>query len=256
MQDQNAPPDSSPPENVPLEERGGLSRTHLYILLAILAIAILGLCGYIVLDYYQSEEGTTTQPNVTTTTETEELEEEANTTTEVENEIEESSQSDDIQCETDEVKYDENELISFCYPSTWEIRVGNTHAPNFPENTIIIASGANSADISIMVDQNDLDIPIGRAVVNFIERTSGSYDFPEPDSASVGEHSGVKLDYYVTSVADTSTYERYTAVRYGDNNYYIRTGFVKSLMSGEIIDEHVERLSIYEQLIESISLNK
>ena len=55
MQEQNTPSTEAPKDKVPLEDKGHLSRTQLYILLAILSIAILGLCGYIVWDKYNGE---------------------------------------------------------------------------------------------------------------------------------------------------------------------------------------------------------
>lgn len=54
MKEQNISPTEAPKEKTSPEKKGHLTRTQLYILLAILSIAILGLCGYIVWNSYSS----------------------------------------------------------------------------------------------------------------------------------------------------------------------------------------------------------
>lgn len=55
MLEQNSSSPETPKETASLEGKGHLSRTQLYILLAILSVAILGLCGYIVWESYTQE---------------------------------------------------------------------------------------------------------------------------------------------------------------------------------------------------------
>lgn len=76
-QPEPATTESTPPAKVPLEEQGHLSRTQLYIIAAVLSIAVLGLVGYIIWNYIQTDDTTSTQSSPTTTEytgeETEEL---------------------------------------------------------------------------------------------------------------------------------------------------------------------------------------
>lgn len=83
------PTEQVTPDKPPLEEQGHLSRTQLYIVAAILSLAVLGLVGYIAWDYFQTD--TTTTTSTTSTTETEEEQEdtseEENTDEETEEEV-------------------------------------------------------------------------------------------------------------------------------------------------------------------------
>ena len=60
------PTDTPPADKPPLEERGHLSRTQLYIVSAILSLAVLGLVGYIVWDSYQIDSNSKISSKSTT----------------------------------------------------------------------------------------------------------------------------------------------------------------------------------------------
>ena len=100
MQEQ-VPPVETAKEKALQEEKGHLTRTQLYILLAILAVAILGLCGYIVWDMYQRD-------SVVTKIAYRESAETTDTREEVESE-EESEETEGVD-ETDETTTEEAEI--------------------------------------------------------------------------------------------------------------------------------------------------
>jgi nitrate reductase NapE component len=97
MDNQTISPATQATVKPPSEEQGHLSRTQLYIVTAILSIAVLGLCGFIVWDHLQSD--TTNTPSTTPSTETTETDEPEGSATTEEN------MKDDAEISEDEKTY-------------------------------------------------------------------------------------------------------------------------------------------------------
>jgi nitrate reductase NapE component len=120
MQEQNQQSTPVPPKNSPPEQKQ-MSRTHLYILLAILSVAVIGLAGYIIWDLYRTEEGDAT-PEQATTNET--VNTEGTTAEGEEPTTNEQAETEEPESATDPYEgwltYDKTEETgySFKYPST------------------------------------------------------------------------------------------------------------------------------------------
>lgn len=197
MQEQNKPSVESTPEKVPLEKQGHLSRTQLYILLAILSVAVLGLCAYIVWDCYNSD------PVITKTvykesTETQETEDDTENTDE------------DTETETDE----ELNTLSFEYVNNEDPEIYRKFSIDVlvPEGTAIVDSCPDTDTTTdfnpIFVQGPDFCLKFHSGLWMFAPR----YDSVEQvaTSSQFGEISRITLpdrpnSYYTNNLSETET---------------------------------------------------
>jgi hypothetical protein len=101
----------------PLDQKGKLTRTHLYILLAILSLAIICLCGYIIWD---SNKESTERKACITTTSSETTEEESTTSDNTQEDDSDTEEIDTTTWVTYMSSYGTGEKFAYECPSDWE----------------------------------------------------------------------------------------------------------------------------------------
>jgi hypothetical protein len=75
--------------------------------------------------------------------------------------------------ETMEWKIFKNDVLTFKYPKDWVVSFGNSHAPTYPSDTIVLKSSPSSFDINLIVkkENNDLEATF----LNFVKNTFGDF---------------------------------------------------------------------------------
>lgn len=168
MQDQNVPTTEAPKEKTPLEEKGHLNRTQLYILLAILSFFVLGLCGYIVWDNYNSE------PVVTRTVYKESSESEK----ENDSETSETGTLNDNDTESVTNEIDTSSWNTFTYDNA-------TSANETNPTTYLLDDSTNNAWLSYSLYPDTESIPISFSYPNTWTVNSNGIDFNDDDGNKI-----------------------------------------------------------------------
>jgi hypothetical protein len=68
-----------------------------------------------------------------------------------------------------------NGVISFKYPETWTVVQGNSNAPTYPKDTIVLKSTLSSFDVSLVIQDYNSSITPKNTLLNFVKNTYGDF---------------------------------------------------------------------------------